>query len=273
MSDHPSSESGGASSVEPSDFRQIELPQLDTAERQGDASDEALTKAMRPVLDDVILDALRENPKVVINIVYPVIGAAIRKSIGASLKGLVEGIEDRATSLFSFRKLRWRLRSWKTGVPYGQIVLAHSLVYRVEEVLLIHRRTGMLLAGVSASPDDTRDRELVSSMLTAIEDFARDSFELESDHSLTDFSMGDFNVLIRSTPQVLLAAAVRGTPGPEVGDLLDEAAETIHGQYLQELEGYQGEENVFASALPLVEACLVSKADKPRSTPLIEPGE
>ena len=73
-------------------------------------------------------------------------------------------------------------------------------------------------------------------------------------------------------PQVLLAAAVRGTPGPEVGDRLDEVAEKVHRDFLPQLEAYKGEENLFAPALPLVESCLLSKMGKPRATPLIEPG-
>jgi len=253
-------------------YRKIELPQADTDGPRAPASDAELGRALKPAIEDVIVQTLKENPKVVVNIVYPVMGAAIRKAIGASLKGLVEGIEDRATSVFTFRRLRWRIRSWRTGVPYGQIVLAHSLQYRVEEILLIHRRTGILLVGATSLSDESRDRDLVSGMLTAIEDFARDSFELGAEETLTDFSMGDLTMLVRSTPQLLLAAAVRGTAGLEVGDRLDEVAETVHGRYMKELENYNGEENIFAPALPLLESCLLSKMGKPRSQPLVEPG-
>jgi hypothetical protein len=253
-------------------YRKIELPQVESDGLRAPTSDRELGQALKPAIEDVIVETLRENPKVVINIVYPVIGAAIRKAIGASLKGLMEGIEDRATSIFAFRGIRWRWRAWRTGVPYGQIVLAHSLQYRVEEVLLIHRKTGMMLLGATSLADDVRDGDLVSGMLTAIEDFARDSFELGAEETLTDFSMGDLTMLVRSTPQVLLAAAVRGTPGVEVGGRLDEVAEKVHSKYLKQLEAYNGEENTFAPALSLVESCLMKKLGKPRSQPLIEPG-
>ena len=56
-------------------------------------SDQALADAMAPVLRENVLKALRENPQIVIDIVYPVIGRVIRKSISESIRALMTAIE------------------------------------------------------------------------------------------------------------------------------------------------------------------------------------
>ena len=42
--------------------------------------------------------------------------------------------------------LKWRVESIRTGRPFAEIVLMHSLLYRVEQVFLIHRETGLVLS-------------------------------------------------------------------------------------------------------------------------------
>ena len=55
-------------------------------------------------------------------------------------------------------------------------MLKHTLVYRVEHVFLIHRHTGLLIANAASQDATSQDPQLVSSMLSAIQDFVRDSF-------------------------------------------------------------------------------------------------
>jgi len=91
-------------------------------------------------------------------------------SVPAMLNGefLTDTINRAIEHSFSPQGIRWRIESWRTGVPFAQIVMRHALVYRVEQVLLVHAETGLLLAHV---PDGALgDADLVSSMLTAIGD-------------------------------------------------------------------------------------------------------
>ena len=78
---------------------------------------------------------------------------------------------------FSAQGLKWRLEAWRTGKALREVVLLRTLVYRVEQVFLIHRETGLLLQHVSAGPRRaSQDADMVSGMLTAIRDFVQDSF-------------------------------------------------------------------------------------------------
>jgi OOP family OmpA-OmpF porin len=76
----------------------------------------------------------------------------------------------------SFRGLKWRLEALMTGVPFAEVVLRHTLRYRVEQVFLIHRQTGLLLQHVTAESMLVPGAEMVAAMLSAIRDFVRDSF-------------------------------------------------------------------------------------------------
>ncbi|MEZ5327591.1 MAG: hypothetical protein R3F19_21305 [Verrucomicrobiales bacterium] len=237
----------------------ISLPQAappDGGRKVGKASDRQLGHALKPAIEQVVLDTLRENPKVVIDIVYPVLGRVIRKSITSALQALVASIESQAADVFSFKRLKWRWQALTSDRSYAEIVLANSVICSVDEVLLIHRETGLLLVHASRDPEHARDADLVSSMLTAIEDFARDSFDLDADDSLSSFSMAGQTVLIRTSPMMLIAAAVAGNPTSKVNDMLDEVMEQLHSDYHDDLGNFSGDVEPFIGILPVLEACL-----------------
>jgi OOP family OmpA-OmpF porin len=59
-------------------------------------------------------------------------------------------------------------------VPYAQVVIRHALVYRVEQVFLIHRESGLLLEQAHLPNLALPDADLVSGIRTAIRDFVAD---------------------------------------------------------------------------------------------------
>jgi hypothetical protein len=67
---------------------------------------------------------------------------SIRKAIAETMSGLVNTINRAIEHSLSPQGIRWRIESWRTGVPFAQIVMRHALVYRVEQVFLVHAETG-----------------------------------------------------------------------------------------------------------------------------------
>ena len=237
----------------------ISLPPAPTSEEEGKlrgASDRALGRALKPAIEAVILETLRENPRVVIEIVYPVLGRVIRKSIATALQGLVASIENQAANVFSPQRLKWRWQAMTSDRSYAEIVLANSILYSVDEIMLVHRETGLLLVHASRDPDRAQGADLVSSMLTAIEDFARDSFDLDEEEALSQFTLGSQHVLIRTSPLMLIAAAVGGSPSSKVSDQLDETLEQVHRDYIKQLEEFSGDTDPFVPLLPSLENLL-----------------
>lgn len=247
-----------AALVEPISLPPVAKPDAGGTRKPAIASDRHLGQALKPAVEQVVLDILKENPRVVIDIVYPVLGKVIRKSITSALQGLVTSIENQAANVFSPERLKWRFQAMTGNRSYAEIVLANSVIYSVDEVMLIHRETGLLLVHASRDTEQARDADLVSSMLTAIEDFARDSFDLDADDSLSSFSMGGQTVIIRTSPLMLIAAAVSGNPTARVNDRLDEVMEQLHRDYHSELENFSGDVSPFVPVLSILEGCLTT---------------
>ena len=140
-------------------------------------------------------------------------------------------------------------------------MVKYALVYQVEQVFLIHRETGLLLAHAAADEAHARDPDLVSAMLTAISDFVTDSFDAAGEGGLRNFSVGDRTVLVEAGPAGLLAAVVRGQAPASLFERLQEALELIHLRFRGSLAEFDGDAARFEAALPILEDCLETVLD------------
>ena len=207
---------------------------------------------------DVRGDAGRGNRNDLAAAIFPLIGPAVRKAMSDATAGMVDTVNSAIANSFSPRVLRWRLESWRTGVPFAQIVLTHTLAHQVEHVLLIHKETGLLLAHV---PDEgSTDGDVISGMLTAIRDFVNDSFLPRATGEMRRFSVGDVNVLTETGPHAYLAAVVRGNPPEALREQLERATEEVHRRWSAELKAFAGDTAPFAEVRPLLAACLTSSS-------------
>ena len=218
--------------------------------------DRQLARALAPTMETAISESVRRNPREIATAIFPVLGPAIRKALAEAMAALVESINRAVEHTFSLRGLAWRLEAWRTGTPYAQIVVKHALVYRVEQVFLIHAETGLLLAHAAPPQLKVADADLISGMLTAIQDFVADSFRQQEDGKLRTFSVGELTVLVEPGPQAVLAAVVRGQPPETLLPKLQDRLETIHLQFAAAFADFAGDPAPFTAAQPLLEECL-----------------
>jgi OOP family OmpA-OmpF porin len=216
--------------------------------------DRQLAIALAPTVENAISESVRRNPHEIATAIFPVLGPSIRKAIAETMAGLVNTINRAIEHSFSPQGIRWRVESWRTGIPFAQIVMKHSLVFRVEQVFLVHAGTGLLLAHV---PEGTsEDADLISGMLTAIGDFVNDSFEPKQTGELRTFCAGDLTVIVEPGPQAYVAAVVRGQPPDSLPMKLQTTLETIHLQWSNPLESFQGDASGFVTTKPLLDECI-----------------
>jgi OOP family OmpA-OmpF porin len=220
------------------------------------AHDPHLAKALTPPLEKAITASVQRNPKPLADALFPVMGPAIRKAVSAGLAGMVESLNRTLEHSLSWRSFRWRLEALRTGKSFGEIVLLKTLVYRVEQVFLIDRKTGLLLQHVRTGTGAVQDANMVSGMLTAIRDFAQDSFRVAEQDSLETFQVGDLAVWIEAGPHAILAAAIRGSAPRELRRALQDALESIHLEFGHVLESFDGDASALDNARPALEACL-----------------
>jgi OOP family OmpA-OmpF porin len=228
--------------------------------------DRELTRVMLPTVEEAILSSVRRDPHVLVDALFPVMGPAIRKAIASALASMIESLNETLERSFSVQGLKWRWEAWRTGKPLPEIILLRTLVYRVEQVFLIHRKTGLLLQHVSATSAGVQDADMVSGMLTAIRDFVQDSFGGGREQSLDSFKVGDFTVRIEQGPEAVLAAVIRGNAPPELRSLLTETIEAIHLEQAEALANFQGDADAFDRSRPRLEVCLktqqLTRADR-----------
>ena len=167
---------------------------------------------LAPVMEKAAESSIRSDPTTLVNILYPTIVPAIRKSIGETIDETFQRLNQTLKYSLTWRGLKWRWEAWRTGLPFAEVVLKHTLVYQVEHVFLVHRHTGLLIAHVAAENAVSQDPQLVSSMLVAIQDFVRDSFSGAEHQGLDSVQLGELRLWSEPGPFAVLVAVIRGDP-------------------------------------------------------------
>ena len=226
--------------------------------------DEALARAMAPTLERATQASIRKDPSTLVGILYPLMGPAIRKSIAESLDTTLQGLNQAFTHSFSLRGLKWRLEALRSGSSFGDIVLKHTVQFRVEHVFLIHRKTGLLLEHMAAKEVASQDPQMVSGMLTAIRDFVSDSFEGGSKGGAIDaLRLGDLLLWCEESPFAFLAAVIRGNPPESLRADLREALTRIHEDLRIPLEEFDGDSSALGDLVTSLEGCLKQQEQPP----------
>jgi OOP family OmpA-OmpF porin len=197
-------------------------------------------------MDSALKTSVRKNPKALVDAIYPILGPGIRKAVSSILMGMIQSLNRVLDSAFSLRGIKWRLEAIRTRRPFAEIVLLHTLVYQVEQIFLIHRKTGLVLQHV-ASPDiASKDPDLVSGMLSAIQDFVTDSFPTETSTSLETLRMGEgLSVMIEQSRDAILAAVIRGTPPMELREKYRGMLSRIQQKFGTSIENFEGDAEPF----------------------------
>jgi OOP family OmpA-OmpF porin len=219
-------------------------------------SDPRFTHALTPPVERAITASVRSNPAPLADALFPVMGPAIRKAVAAALASMVEGLNRTLEHSLSWRSFAWRFEALRTGKSFGEVMLLHTLVYRVEQVFLIHRDSGLLLQHVAAGADEVKDADMVSGMLTAIRDFVQDSFRVGESESLEAMKVGELSVWVEQGPKAMLAAVLRGTAPRTYRTTLQTALERIHLEFADEFEQFSGDTARFDGARPTLDTCL-----------------
>lgn len=217
---------------------------------------EELSSSMSTVIHSSISKLVKKNPQDFADALFPVMGPAIRKSINETLKSFTQSLNYMLEQNTSRQGLKWRIESMRTGVPYAELVLKHTLVYRVDEVFLIQPGSGLLM-GYAAHPEAvTEDSDAVSAMLSAIQDFVRDSFAEDKRSGLETVELGEHTLWVVDGPQAILACAIRGIAPLTLRAKLQATLEAIHVNYDDQLESFDGDRNGMELIDESIAACL-----------------
>ena len=228
--------------------------------------DQRLGRALAPTIETALKESIQRDPAPLAEAIFPIIGPAIRKSIAALFRELTQSFNRTLEHSLSVRGFGWRWEAWRTGKSFAEVVLARTLVYQVEQVLLIHNETSLLLAEVRAARTETRDADQVSAMLAAIQDFMRDSFRTDRKDGLNTVEFGELTLWLEHGPRATLVAAIRGHAPESLRPRLQQTLEDLHASHAAALTGFSGDNARFADLAPALERCLVMEQHGATST-------
>jgi hypothetical protein len=217
---------------------------------------EDFIQALQSPVRTCLQSSIQADPKPLTDALFPVMGPAIRKSINETLRGILQTLNDSLEQGFSLQGWLWRIEGWSTRRSYSEIVLKHTMVYQVEQVFLIQRETGLLMQHVHRENIDMGDSDAVSAMLTAIQDFIRDSFSSNKTEELNSVTIGEYTVWIEGGPQAILACVIRGVAQETFRHTMHEFLEYIHAQNLQRIQDFEGDSDDFSDLAPTLEKML-----------------
>ncbi len=199
-----------------------------------------LSEAIAPLVVRTIKREIHESQDELVEALYPITGRLVQAYVASAMRDLTERINRQMTANPSML----RMQSLLTGRPMAELALARSQDLDVEELYLIRRGSGELVArwpDVEGSPD--RD-QVMSGILTAINEFSLEAFDDDAS-SLRQIDLNSAQVYLRASPRLLLAAKCSGVSNATVERIVDEefitALERQHDQWDELAEGSQTE--------------------------------
>lgn len=230
----------------------------------------AFRTAIAPVITEGVMDTARRQPQKIGDALAPALGPAIRSMVRLAMDDINERIESGVKQTFSVDGLRWRWQAFRSGVPFGDVVLQHTRRYRVEHVMLIHRTSGTLLNDISRPDYNGKDAAVVASMLSAVTHFVADAFVVSDvetegqnpsvDHSQhRQFEVGSLMVKVEAVGELVLAAVIRGTPSADVSSLLIQTLELLQSIVGDAADHFEGDLAPFIPVEHLLQDCLVEQ--------------
>ena len=231
--------------------------------RSAGGTDETLADALRPTVERTLKESVERDPQVIADALFPAMGPAIRRAITEYFRQLVQSFDQAMQHSFSVQGIKWRFEAMRTGRSFSEVALLHSLVYRVEQVFLIHRETSLILQHLVAPEAGAQDSDMVSGMYTAVKDFMADSFGAGENEKLEgeglEAKLGDNWLWAEIGPRAAIAVLSRGQPPQSLHRKLSEVLEYVHAAYGPQLDQFNGNTMAFEGACHRLAECFVSQ--------------
>ncbi len=228
--------------------------------RTGDP--QRLVAAISPLMGDIIRHKIQEGRDEMIEALYPIIGQLIGRAVAEAIRDLARAIDTRMRTSLDLKSVWRRLRGRLAGIPDEALALREALPFRVAELFLIHRETGLLLLHLSNEPEIADQADLISGMLTAIRDFAQDAFGRGKEGQLDEIQYGTRRILIEATRHAYLAVVVDGIEPPGFRAAMRERIIAIENGYHTALVRFDGDATRFADAQRDLSALLALSPDR-----------
>lgn len=207
---------------------------------------DALVDLMTPIIASAIGTSIKESQESMVEALYPIMGRLVTRAVAEAMRDLVRSVDLQMRNTFTVQGIGRRLEARARGISLAELTVRAALPFRIVEVLLIHRESGLLLRHVSHDGEAFGDSDLVSGMLTAIRDFAQDTFGPSEDGQLNEIQYGDHRIIIEVAEFIYMAVVVQGFEPRQFRDEVREVLIHIQWQVQRDVRSYDGNAARFA---------------------------
>lgn len=181
---------------------------------------EEIPSKLGPTITEALKVQIRDSQDQVVEALFPIIGKMIKKYIQQEINNLSESINNQVQSTFSIKKWNRKIKSFFTGVSEKNIILSEMVKPKVEQIFIIEKGSGLLIANVSKSEENI-DKDMIAGMLTAIKSFVEDAFTKE-EQSLELIQYELYNIYIQNMASYYVAAVISGSFNSEFKNELED---------------------------------------------------
>ena len=180
---------------------------LDGALRDAEvAHHDEMATAIAPLIVKTVKTEIHNSTDDLVEALYPATGRMVKAYVASAIKDMTDEINRKLEA----NPVMLRLNALTSGRSAGELALADSQRLKVEDVFLIRRATGELVARWPQGDPHSNLDHVMGGVLTAINEFTSEAFKTEGS-SLRQIDLGDSCVYLRVSPAFLLAAKCSGS--------------------------------------------------------------
>jgi len=145
------------------------------------------------------------------------------------------------------------------GTGFGLLALlavVRRLRTQIEEVFLVYR-DGLLLYHLSRSLSADKDEDVLSGMLTAVQEFVRDAFVYGEHRELHQLDFGDYRIMIERGRNLYLAVVYSGKGASSIRKRVRSVLDHVETAYGSVLEKWDGDMDKVVGARDLIREYLL----------------
>jgi len=183
---------------------------VDVLRDAGAADHERLSTILAPLMLSSLRAEIRGSRDMMVEALYPLTGRLVTTAVKNAFRELLQTLDSKVTETFSWDYLKVRLEALFSRRSTAELMLQRFPPFSADEMLVIHRPTGLLIA--RAGDEESVDRDLVGSMLNAVMALTRDAFAEGSGGELSTLEFGDSQLFVKSSPTLILVVVTHGVP-------------------------------------------------------------
>jgi hypothetical protein len=180
-------------------------------------------KEFSVIVNRMIEQKIQSSQTELMNMLSPIIGQMVANYVRHQFQILKDNIAEQIQNVAT-RGLWWHIRNRVLGLSEADLVLSASNKSVLEEIFIIERDSGLLMASAALYP--TIDRDVVAGMLTAIKSFVEDAFGRKMEE-LEMVQYGTYCIVIQNFHSYYVAVALKGTVSTREKEGFREAIRTF----------------------------------------------